>query len=75
MVGVMSSSTCETMRPQERYGFDIVVSVVGFHSLSRERIVYSSPSPRKGQLTINDGVGQWNPKEPGWTYGLAEPPR
>ena len=42
----------------------IFLPVVGFHRLSRERRMYSSPSPRKGQLTY-DGVGHWFPKEPG----------
>ncbi len=49
-------------RPQERW-FE-VLSVVGFHSLSREKSVLI-PIASQRPLTIYDGVGHWNPKDPG----------
>jgi hypothetical protein len=40
------------------------LSVVGFHSLSREKSVLI-PIASQRPLTIYDGVGHWNPKDPG----------
>jgi hypothetical protein len=58
-----SESQChvrmDVVRDGVMYFCRLLVSIV-----SQESRIYSSPSPRKGQLAY-DGVGQWFPKEPG----------